>query len=270
MDAPVNTEPPLPTYDHQCAIEIARATMLANPALVDRAGTGGRREDLVHDLATEIWRSWDRFDPNIASFTTFASRIAKARLIDRTRRTSATRRRGWLQASEDLPGKDAEAVKSGTSFLATFTGVEGTATLPRLPRKLSRWGDGTAGHPPSAYFAAIVLRESRGLTWKELHRTIAADATLRAELGFSTAPGYSNLRYSYRRLKLWAKRRARNSAQPTPPAVVQPSPQQQTSAALDWCEVGGCPEFAEPGGARCTQHRLSSAASCPALMASGV
>jgi RNA polymerase sigma factor (sigma-70 family) len=43
-------------------------------------------EDAVQETLLEIWRSASRFDPQVASETTFIATIAKRRLIDRHRR----------------------------------------------------------------------------------------------------------------------------------------------------------------------------------------
>lgn len=45
-------------------------------------------EDAVQEIFVEIWRSAARFDPAIASETTFVTMIARRRLIDRQRKTS--------------------------------------------------------------------------------------------------------------------------------------------------------------------------------------
>lgn len=43
-------------------------------------------EDAVQEIFIDLWRSAPRFDPAIASETTFVAMIARRRLIDRTRR----------------------------------------------------------------------------------------------------------------------------------------------------------------------------------------
>lgn len=42
-------------------------------------------EDAVQEIFVSLWRSADRFDPGVASETTFVSMIARRRLIDRLR-----------------------------------------------------------------------------------------------------------------------------------------------------------------------------------------
>ena len=45
-------------------------------------------EDAVQEIFIDLWRSAARFDPSIASETTFVAMIARRRLIDRSRRRS--------------------------------------------------------------------------------------------------------------------------------------------------------------------------------------
>ena len=47
-------------------------------------------EDLVQEIFSDVWKSAKRFDPSIASETTFVSMIARRRIVDYIRR--ATRR----------------------------------------------------------------------------------------------------------------------------------------------------------------------------------
>ncbi|MGH7243368.1 MAG: sigma-70 family RNA polymerase sigma factor [Phycisphaerales bacterium] len=53
-------------------------------------------EDAVQEIFVEIWRNAYRFDPNIASETTFIAMIARRRLIDRRRKLSRQRDRAPL------------------------------------------------------------------------------------------------------------------------------------------------------------------------------
>lgn len=46
-------------------------------------------EDAVQDIFTDVWRSSKRYNPDIASETTFIAMIARRRLIDRVRRKTA-------------------------------------------------------------------------------------------------------------------------------------------------------------------------------------
>ncbi len=50
------------------------------------AGNAAEAEDAVQEIFIDVWRSAGRFDPSIASETTFIAMIARRRLIDRGRR----------------------------------------------------------------------------------------------------------------------------------------------------------------------------------------
>jgi RNA polymerase sigma-70 factor (ECF subfamily) len=50
------------------------------------AGNASEAEDAVQEIFIDVWRSAGRFDPAIASETTFIAMIARRRLIDRGRR----------------------------------------------------------------------------------------------------------------------------------------------------------------------------------------
>jgi RNA polymerase sigma-70 factor (ECF subfamily) len=51
-------------------------------------GTDTDAEDATQDIFLDIWKSASRFDPGVASETTFVAMIARRRLIDRRRRES--------------------------------------------------------------------------------------------------------------------------------------------------------------------------------------
>jgi RNA polymerase sigma-70 factor (ECF subfamily) len=59
-------------------------------------------EDAVQEVFIALWKNASRFDPSIASETTFVAMIARRRLIDRQRR-NARRPEGEPVAVEDLP-----------------------------------------------------------------------------------------------------------------------------------------------------------------------
>jgi RNA polymerase sigma factor (sigma-70 family) len=59
-------------------------------------------EDAVQEVFIALWKSASRFDPSIASETTFVAMIARRRLIDRQRRNTR-RPEGEPVAIEDLP-----------------------------------------------------------------------------------------------------------------------------------------------------------------------
>lgn len=48
--------------------------------------TTAEAEDVVQDIFVSLWKSADRFDPSIASESTFVAMIARRRIIDHTRR----------------------------------------------------------------------------------------------------------------------------------------------------------------------------------------
>ena len=56
-------------------------------SLARRLGAGpADAEDAVQEIFIDLWKSAERFDPSIASETTFVAMIARRRLIDRGRR----------------------------------------------------------------------------------------------------------------------------------------------------------------------------------------
>jgi len=59
-------------------------------------------EDAVQEVFIELWKNASRFDPKVASETTFVAMIARRRLIDRQRR-HARRPEGDPVAIDDLP-----------------------------------------------------------------------------------------------------------------------------------------------------------------------
>lgn len=77
---------------------IARGESGATQACIDRygglvwslarrlSGNDADAEDAVQDIFLDVWKSAARFDPTVASETTFVATIARRRLIDRRRR----------------------------------------------------------------------------------------------------------------------------------------------------------------------------------------
>lgn len=77
---------------------IARGESGATQACIDRygglvwslarrlSGNDSDAEDAVQDIFLDVWKSAGRFDPTVASETTFVATIARRRLIDRRRR----------------------------------------------------------------------------------------------------------------------------------------------------------------------------------------
>lgn len=67
-------------------------------------------EDATQDIFLDIWKSASRFNPDVASETTFVAMIARRRLIDRRRRESRRPQREALfedSVSADEPDYDA-------------------------------------------------------------------------------------------------------------------------------------------------------------------
>lgn len=61
----------------------------------------GEAEDLVQNIFIEIWKSADRFDPNIRSETVFITMITRRRMIDFLRKKMTEQNR--LEFREELP-----------------------------------------------------------------------------------------------------------------------------------------------------------------------
>ena len=59
-------------------------------------------EDAVQEVFIELWKSAGRFDPSVASETTFVAMIARRRLIDRSRRVTRRPESDAVQI-DDLP-----------------------------------------------------------------------------------------------------------------------------------------------------------------------
>lgn len=60
-------------------------------------------EDAVQEIFVALWQSAGRFDPEVASETTFVAMIARRRLIDRRRRAQRQPRTESLMDSTPLP-----------------------------------------------------------------------------------------------------------------------------------------------------------------------
>lgn len=61
-------------------------------------------EDAVQDIFVSIWRSAERFDPNVGSEATFIAVIARRKLIDRLR--SRTRQPDTVALTDAAPGSE--------------------------------------------------------------------------------------------------------------------------------------------------------------------
>ena len=80
--------------------------------------TDADAEDAVQDIFLDVWKSADRFDPAIASETTFIATIARRRLIDRRRRdTRRISTEAFIDVHADEAGtsQTSAAVASDTS-----------------------------------------------------------------------------------------------------------------------------------------------------------
>lgn len=76
-------------------------------SLVRRAGVGvGETEDAVQDIFVSLWRSAQRFDPQVAAERTFVGMIARRRLIDLRRRLGRRPEVAAAEADEALPSEE--------------------------------------------------------------------------------------------------------------------------------------------------------------------
>lgn len=190
---------PLP-YDYSIAFEIARTVVVSNTHLA--AAAGASVGDLAHDLAVEMWRAHQNFDPSKSKYVTWGGRVAHLRLISRARSG------GRLEAREEKHRSFEENRRAGTQVGFCARALDaGPEIVLRISRKLSAYCRGRLGHPPQAYVKAMTYREERGLSWWGLRRALVSDAWLVKELGFKSAPARSSLVDSQRRLRAWAKRR---------------------------------------------------------------
>lgn len=68
-------------------------------------------EDAVQEIFLDLWKSAPRFDPSIASETTFVAMIARRRLIDRGRRRMRRPEAMMIEESVASPSADADPVE---------------------------------------------------------------------------------------------------------------------------------------------------------------
>ncbi|MEM9082725.1 MAG: sigma-70 family RNA polymerase sigma factor [Planctomycetota bacterium] len=81
--------PRLASGDGEAAEELtARYGGLVWSLARQQSPTAAEAEDAVQDIFLSIWQSAGRFDPTVASETTFIAMIARRRLIDRQRKRS--------------------------------------------------------------------------------------------------------------------------------------------------------------------------------------
>jgi len=77
-------------------------------------------EDIVQEIFVDVWKSAGRYDPAIASETTFVAMIARRRLIDGTRRRSRRPKEAAVNESisAPLPFNDATEVSEEAAIAA--------------------------------------------------------------------------------------------------------------------------------------------------------
>jgi RNA polymerase sigma-70 factor (ECF subfamily) len=75
-------------------------------SLARRLGAGpADAEDAVQEIFIDLWKSAERFDPSIASETTFVAMIARRRLIDRGRRRMRRPESAMIEETVSAPGE---------------------------------------------------------------------------------------------------------------------------------------------------------------------
>lgn len=92
--------------------------------------TAADAEDAVQEIFLELWKSAGRFDPNVASETTFVAMIARRRLIDRRRKEGRTPDTQALSGATDIE-------TSSSNVDAPATQSEDVAMAKRALAKLS-------------------------------------------------------------------------------------------------------------------------------------
>jgi len=111
---------------------IARGEKEAVQACIDRYGglvwslvrrqlrDQSEAEDLVQEIFLDVWRSAGRFDPSVASETTFVAMIARRRLIDRSRRVRGSREKTVLDdvAPAGIEGEQIGVAQDGEATRA--------------------------------------------------------------------------------------------------------------------------------------------------------
>lgn len=102
--------------------EVLRAHGPLVQALVrGRVRDPGIAEDLVQEIFIQVWRNAHRYDPAIASESTWIATIARRRLIDRVRRTTAEPQPVPLEFDFERETGDDPAQAAETGDEARFT-----------------------------------------------------------------------------------------------------------------------------------------------------
>ena len=100
-------------------------------SLVRRScSTAADAEDVVHEIFISVWRSAHRFDPTIASESTFVSVIARRRLIDRTRQRMRRTTPGPI-----LQDVQAELVEAGRCLITEASALAQLAMSKLRPEQ---------------------------------------------------------------------------------------------------------------------------------------
>ncbi len=76
-------------------------------------GPASDAEDAVQEIFIDLWRSAGRFDPSIASETTFVAMIARRRLIDRGRRRMRRPESAMIEETVSAPDLPFDPVEIG-------------------------------------------------------------------------------------------------------------------------------------------------------------
>jgi RNA polymerase sigma factor (sigma-70 family) len=81
-------------------------------SLARRMGAGASdAEDAVQEIFIDLWKSAERFDPSIASETTFVAMIARRRLIDRGRRRMRRPEAAMIEETVSAPPPSNDGVE---------------------------------------------------------------------------------------------------------------------------------------------------------------
>lgn len=97
-------------------------------------GAHADAEDAVQEVFIDLWKSADRFDPNVASETTFVAMIARRRLIDSKRRRLRRPDQGQTIPLEDVNVPSGEQ-ESDAAELAEEALRAATAILELRPEQ---------------------------------------------------------------------------------------------------------------------------------------
>ena len=150
---PVQIEEPTFSVNESILQRVAAGDMAAMQECIDRYGglvwslarrlslSPAEAEDGVQEAFIELWKHAERFDPEVASETTFVSMIARRRLIDR-RRSRASKDR-LVKTSSEIPEPSVKPSRS-------CAGAGQRWTSGWLPRRTTR-GSGTVRHGVTAW-----------------------------------------------------------------------------------------------------------------------